>query len=142
MQINIQRSQKLLLILFMLGMLGGGAALWHATRLPLASVSREVALQTQWRRVMALRIPAGDIPGARIDKQPFSPIAIPLAGVRLIAWRPQGNGGEMELTLPWQTVPAFFAWLARCGMSPRSFSLYREAQVLRLHLQLEAEDDR
>ncbi len=104
MQINIQRSQKLLLILFMLG---GGAALWHATRLPLASVSREVALQTQWRRVMALRIPAGDIPGARIDKQPFSPIAIPLTGVRLIAWRPQGNGGEMELTLPWQTVPAF-----------------------------------
>ena len=137
MQINIQRSQKLLLILFMLG---GGAALWHATRLPLASVSREVALQTQWRRVMALRIPAGDIPGARIDKQPFSPIAIPLAGVKLIAWRPQGSGGEMELTLPWQTLPALFSWLARCGMNPRSFSLEREAQVLRLRLQLEAED--
>ncbi|MBR7244622.1 pilus assembly protein PilO, partial [Klebsiella pneumoniae] len=27
-----------------------------------------------------------------------------------------------------------------CGMNPRSFSLEREAQVLRLRLQLEAED--
>jgi hypothetical protein len=25
----------------------------------------------------------------RIDKQPFSPIAIPLSGAKLIAWRPQ-----------------------------------------------------
>lgn len=57
---------------------------------------------------MALRIPAGEIPVEGIDKQPFSPIAIPLAGVKLIAWRPQGSGGEMELTLPWQTLPAFF----------------------------------
>ncbi|USB41524.1 pilus assembly protein PilO [Klebsiella africana] len=142
MQINIHRSQKLLLILFMLGMLGGGAALWHATRQPLTSTSRDVAVQTQWRRAMALRMPADETPGASIDKQPFSPIAIPLAGTRLIAWRPQGSGGEMELSLPWQTVPAFFAWLARCGMSPRSFSLYREAPALRLRLQLEAEDDR
>lgn len=62
---------------------------------------------------MALRIPAGEIPVEGIDKQPFSPIVIPLAGVKLIAWRPQGSGGEMELTLPWQTLPAFFpGWRA------------------------------
>jgi hypothetical protein len=35
-----------------------------------------------------------------------------------------------------------FSWLARCGMNPRSFSLEREAQALRLRLQLEAEDGR
>lgn len=46
----------------------------------------------------------------------------------------------MELTLPWQMLPALFSWLTRGGMTPRSFSLEREAQVLRLRLQLEAED--
>ncbi|MDN7213328.1 pilus assembly protein PilO, partial [Klebsiella pneumoniae] len=81
-------------------------------------------------------------PGARIDTQSFSPIAIPLSGAKLIAWRPQGSGGEMELTLSWSTVPALFSWLARCGMNPRSFSLGREAQTLRLRLLLEAEDER
>ncbi|UMV24909.1 pilus assembly protein PilO [Klebsiella pneumoniae] len=74
--------------------------------------------------------------------QSFSPIAIPLSGAKLIAWRPQGSGGEMELTLSWSTVPALFSWLARCGMNPRSFSLGREAQTLRLRLLLEAEDER
>lgn len=47
----------------------------------------------------------------------------------------------MELTLSRSTVPALF-WLARCGMNPRSFSLGREAQTLRLRLLLEAEDER
>ncbi|UTW90222.1 pilus assembly protein PilO [Klebsiella pneumoniae] len=60
----------------------------------------------------------------------------------IAAWRPQGSGGEMELTLSWSTVPALFSWLARCGMNPRSFSLGREAQTLRLRLLLEAEDER
>ncbi|EPF7510218.1 TPA: pilus assembly protein PilO [Klebsiella variicola] len=140
MWISSRRSQAVLLTLLAMGGLGFGVTLWCAAWPPLAAVSRDPVLQTQWRRVMALRMPAGETPGGRIDKQPFSPIAIPLAGVKLIAWRPQGSGGEMELTLPWQTLPAFFSWLARCGMNPRSFSLEREAQVLRLRLQLEAED--
>ncbi|MFT3553560.1 ATP-binding cassette domain-containing protein [Klebsiella pneumoniae] len=111
-------------------------------RPPQAAVTRDAALQTQWRRIMALRIPGEENPGARIDTQSFSPIAIPLSGAKLIAWRPQGSGGEMELTLSWSTVPALFSWLARCGMNPRSFSLGREAQTLRLRLLLEAEDER
>lgn len=140
MWISSRRSQAVLLTLFAMGGLGFGVTLWCADGPPLAAVSRDPVLQMQWRRVMALRIPAGEIPVEGIDKQPFSPIAIPLAGVKLIAWRPQGSGGEVELTLPWQTLPAFFSRLARCGMNPRSFSLEREAQVLRLRLQLEAED--
>lgn len=48
----------------------------------------------------------------------------------------------MELTLSRQRYPRFFPRLARCGMNPRSFSLGREAQTLRLRLLLEAEDER
>ncbi len=73
------------------------------------AVTRDAALQTQWRRIMALRIPGEENPGARIDTQSFSPIAIPLSGAKLIAWRPQGSGGEMELTLSsGQRYPRFF----------------------------------
>ncbi|PCR44922.1 pilus assembly protein PilO [Klebsiella pneumoniae] len=110
-------------------------------RPPQAAVTRDAALQTQWRRIMRCASPARKS-RARIDTQSFSPIAIPLSGAKLIAWRPQGSGGEMELTLSWSTVPALFSWLARCGMNPRSFSLGREAQTLRLRLLLEAEDER
>ncbi|STV43242.1 Type IV pilus biogenesis protein PilO [Klebsiella pneumoniae] len=117
-------------------------ALWRDLRPPQAAVTRDAALQTQWRRIMGARIPGEENPGARIDTQSFSPIAIPLSGAKLIAWRPQGSGGEMELTLSWSTVPALFSWLARCGMNPRSFSLGREAQTLHLRLLLEAEDER
>ncbi|HCB0727128.1 TPA: pilus assembly protein PilO [Klebsiella variicola subsp. variicola] len=105
MWISSRRSQAVLLTLLAMGGLGFGVTLWCAAGPPLAAVSRDPVLQTQWRRVMALRMPAGETPGGRIDKQPFSPIAIPLA-----------------------------------GMNPRSFSLEREAQVLRLRLQLEAAD--
>ncbi len=88
-------------------------ALWRDLRPPQAAVTRDAALQTQWRRIMALRIPGEENPGARIDTQSFSPIAIPLSGAKLIAWRPQESGGEMELTLSWSTVPALFpGWRA------------------------------
>ncbi|SSF42267.1 Type IV pilus biogenesis protein PilO [Klebsiella quasipneumoniae] len=142
MRINTLRTRAGLLILLAMGLTGGGVALWRDARPPLAALSRDGALQTQWRRIMALRIPDGERSGERIDKQPFSPIAIPLAGAKLIAWHPQGSGGEMELALSWPTVPALFSWLARSGMNPRSFSLEREGQALRMQLQLEAEDGR
>ncbi|EPY4735249.1 pilus assembly protein PilO [Klebsiella quasipneumoniae] len=142
MRINTLRTRAGLLILLAMGLTGGGVALWRDARPTLAALSRDGALQTQWRRIMALRIPDGERSGERIDKQPFSPIAIPLAGAKLIAWHPQGSGGEMELALSWPTVPALFSWLARCGMNPRSFSLEREGQALRMQLQLEAEDGR
>lgn len=142
MRINLRGTWTGLPILLAMGLSGGGVALWRDLRPPQAAVTRDAALQTQWRRIMALRIPGEENPGARIDTQSFSPIAIPLPGAKLIAWRPQGSGGEMELTLSWSTVPALFSWLARCGMNPRSFSLGREAQTLRLRLLLEAEDER
>ena len=131
MRINLRGAWTGLPILLAMGLSGGGVALWRDLRPPQAAVTRDAALQTQWRRIMALRIPGEE-----------NPIAIPLCGAKLIAWRPQGSGGEMELTLSWSTVPALFSWLARCGMNPRSFSLGREAQTLRLRLLLEAEDER
>lgn len=141
MRINLRGARTGLPILLAMGLSGGGVALWRDLRPPQAAVTRDAALQTQWRRIMALRIPGEENPGARIDTQSFSPIAIPLSGAKLIARRPQGSGGEMELTLSGQRYPRFF-WLARCGMNPRSFSLGREAQTLRLRLLLEAEDER
>lgn len=113
MRINLRGAWTGLPILLAMGLLGGGVALWRDLRLPQAAVTRDAALQTQWRRIMALRIPGEENPGARIDTQSFSPIAIPLSGAKLIAWRPQESGGEMELTLSWSTVPALFpGWRA------------------------------
>ncbi len=118
-------------------------ALWRDLRPPQAAVTRDAALQTQWRRIMALRIPGEENPGARIDTQSFSPIAIPLSGAKLIAPASAGkrrrDGADPVLG---QRYPRFFSRLARCGMNPRSFSLGREAQTLRLRLLLEAEDER
>lgn len=105
MRINTRRTRAGLLILLAMGLIGGGVALWRDAPQPLAALSRDGALQTQWRRIMALRIPAGESSGERIDKQPFSPIAIPLAGAKLIAWHPQGSGGEMALSLPGRRYP-------------------------------------
>ncbi len=142
MRINLRGAWTGLPILLAMGLSGGGVALWRDLRPPQAAVTRDAALQTQWRRIMALRIPGEENPGARIDTQSFSPIAIPLSGAKLIAWRPQGkrrrDGADPVLV----NGTRAFSWLARCGMNPRSFSLGREAQTLRLRLLLEAEDER
>lgn len=89
MRINLRGARTGLPILLAMGLSGGGVALWRDLRSPQAAVTRDAALQTQWRRIMALRIPGEENPGARIDTQSFSPIAIPLSGQKLIAWRPQ-----------------------------------------------------
>lgn len=116
-------------------------ALWRDAQPPLAALSRDGALQTQWRRIMALRIPDGERAGERIDKQPFSPIAIPLAGAKLIAWHPQERRRDGAGSLLADgTRSVFMAGAQR--MNPRSFSLEREGQALRMRLQLEAEDGR
>ncbi|STV09482.1 Type IV pilus biogenesis protein PilO [Klebsiella pneumoniae] len=94
MRINLRGAWTGLPILLAMGLSGGGVALWRDLRPPQAAVTRDAALQTQWRRIMALRIPGEENPGARIDTQSFSPIAIPLSGAKLIAWRPQGSGGR------------------------------------------------
>lgn len=113
MRINLRGARTGLPILLAMGLSGGGVALWRDLRPPQAAVTRDAALQTQWRRIMALRIPGEENPGARIDTQSFSPIAIPLSGAKLIAWRPQGSGGEMELTLSGQRYPRFLAGALR-----------------------------
>ncbi|SXI72801.1 Type IV pilus biogenesis protein PilO [Klebsiella pneumoniae] len=81
MRINLRGAWTGLPILIAMGLSGGGVALWRDLRPPQAAVTRDAALQTQWRRIMALRISGEENPGARIDTQSFSPIAIPLSGV-------------------------------------------------------------
>ena len=140
MRINLRGAWAGLPILLAMGAVGGGVALWRVCRRRRAvrdggfanAVAADHGAAHPWRRKS----------GARIDTQSFSPIAIPLSGAKLIAWRPQGSGGEMELTLSWSTVPALFSWLARGGMNPRSFSLEREGRRSAMRLQLEAEDER
>jgi pilus assembly protein HofO len=56
-----------------MGLTGGGVALWRDARPPLAALSRDGALQTQWRRIMALRIPDGENPGSASTSSRFRP---------------------------------------------------------------------
>ncbi len=86
MWISSRRSQAVLLTLFAMGGWASALRSGALTGRRWRQVSRDPVLQMQWRRVMALRIPAGEIPVEGIDKQPFSPIAIPLAGGE--AYRP------------------------------------------------------
>ena len=97
-------------------------------------------VQAQWRKLLPLRS-ALQTAGMEEDAtQVFTPIDLPIAGATLIAWRPGGSAGEMQLAVDWQAVPALFSWLARCGMRATAFSLQPEKQALRLTLHLEAED--
>jgi len=57
MRINLRGAWTGLPILIAMGLSGGGVALWRDLRPPQAAVTRDAALQTQWRRIMALRIP-------------------------------------------------------------------------------------
>ncbi len=114
MRINLRGAWTGLPILLAMGLSGGGVALWRDLRPPQAAVTRDAALQTQWRRIMALRIPGEENPGARIDTQSFSPIAIPLSGAKLIALASAGkrrrDGADPVLG---QRYPRFFpGWRA------------------------------
>lgn len=101
--------------------------------------SRSARIQEQWRKLLPLRATLQDV-GIEAQPQIFSPVDLPVAGASLIAWRPVGRGGEMQLEVDWQAVPALFSWLARCGMGATAFTLRPEKQALQLSLQLEAED--
>lgn len=108
MRINLRGARTGLPILLAMGLSGGGVALWRDLRPPQAAVTRDAALQTQWRRIMALRIPGEENPGARIDTQSFSPIAIPLSGAKLIALASAGKRRRDGADPVWSTVPALF----------------------------------
>jgi pilus assembly protein HofO len=71
MRINSRRSRAGLLILLAMG-LGGGVALWRDAGRRWRRVPRW-RLQTQWRRIMALRIPAGENPGSASTSSRFRP---------------------------------------------------------------------
>lgn len=50
MRINLRGAWTGLPILLAMGLSGGGVALWRDLRPPQAAVTRDAALQTQWRR--------------------------------------------------------------------------------------------
>ncbi|WP_316506545.1 HofO family protein [Klebsiella grimontii] len=97
-------------------------------------------IQAQWRKLLPLRAALQNVGIDEQQTQAFSPIDLPVTGAALMDWRPIGRGGEMQLAVDWQAVPALFSWLARCGMRATAFSMQPENQALRLILQLEAED--
>ena len=97
-------------------------------------------IQAQWRKLLPLRAALQNVDIEEQQTQAFSPIDLPVTGAALMDWRPIGRGGEMQLAVDWQAVPALFSWLARCGMRATAFSMQPENQALRLILQLEAED--
>ncbi len=141
MRINLRGAWTGLPILIAMGLSGGGVALWRDLRPPQAAVTRDAALQTQWRRIMALRISGEENRGAHRHAVIFahSHSALRSEAYRLAsAGKRRRDGADPVLV----NGTRAFSWLARCGMNPRSFSLGREAQTLRLRLLLEAEDER
>lgn len=118
-------------------------ATWSWLRSPPQSAvkaERSPQIQAQWRKLLPLR---NALQAVRVDEartEVFSPIALPVAEAALIAWRPMGAGGELQLGVEWRAVPALFSWLARCGMRATAFTIEAEKQALLLTLHLEAED--
>lgn len=117
-----------------------GVWLWLPPSAPDAQEGRLPSIQGQWRKLLPLRAMLQDAGMDEVPTLAFSPIDIPITGTALIAWRPMGRGGEMQLSVDWQAVPALFSWLARCGMRATAFSVRPEKQALLLIVQLEAED--
>ncbi len=97
-------------------------------------------LRQQWLRLMPLQKALQNAPPEERKRLLFSPIALPVSGAMLVAWRPSGRGGELLLEANWQAVPQLFSWLAECGMRVTGFSLRPEKEALMMTLQLEAED--
>lgn len=105
----------ILLLLVLIAAIGRWLMLPSQTETPVELSPR---IQMQWRKLLPL---VSALRAAGIDDaatQPFSPIELPVAGAALIAWRPMGGGGEMQLEADWQAVPALFSGLpaAGCGL--------------------------
>ncbi|WP_404685222.1 HofO family protein [Raoultella terrigena] len=118
--------------------LAGG--LWLISPPPAQESVRSDRLRQQWLKLLPLRVALAREEVAGPAERVFSPLHLPVDGAALIAWKPAGRGGEMVLELRWPSVPALFSWLADCGMRVAAFSLQPQKRVLRLSLQLEAED--
>lgn len=116
------------------------AGFWLIAPPPAQENGRSDRLRQQWRKLLPLRGALAQEEAVGLARQAFSPLHLPVDDAALIAWKPGGRGGEMVLELRWPSVPALFSWLADCGMRVIAFSLHPQKKVLRLSLQLEAED--
>ena len=125
-----------------LALLGGYG--WPGSAPP-ESADDALRIHQQWRRLAMLRAELqAELQDARpqaFSTRAFSPLELPVAGATLIAWRPLGRGGEIQLAVEWPAAPAIFAWLAGCGMRATAFSLHPDQGALQLTMLLEAEDE-
>lgn len=96
-------------------------------------------IRQQWLRLMPLQVAAQQDSVEEPITQRFSPMDLPGAGSKLLAWRPVGRGGELVLDVRWQAVPPLFSWLAQCSMRVTAFSLHPLKGSLQMTLALEAE---
>ncbi|MDF7679777.1 hypothetical protein PT300_03790 [Enterobacteriaceae bacterium ESL0689] len=110
---------------------------WRSSPPLLAEDDPHSRLRQQWLNVMPLKIALQSTASDEPVWQHFSPMAIPVTDVTLVAWRPAENGGELLLTVRWSAVPALFYWLARCGMQVTAFTLHSEHNILQMSVQLE-----
>lgn len=109
--------------------------------------SREVrqiqhtAMLSGWQQWLSLRDTAKKSMQSLDKTMPFSPVSFQRAGTRLLSWLPSAKGGEMVLEIAWQQVPSTFEMLAERDMQVVGFALVAENNVLRLTLQLVADDE-
>ena len=104
----------ILLLLVLIAAIGRWLMLPSQTETPVELSPR---IQMQWRKLLPL---VSALRAAGIDDaatQPFSPIELPVAGAALIAWRPMGGGGEMQLEADKRCLRSFPGLpAAGCGL--------------------------
>ncbi|SNY71919.1 hypothetical protein [Enterobacter sp. CC120223-11] len=98
-----------------------------------------VPLKAQWKKVMLLRGPAGEV-SSHLAK-PFSALDFDGVKSRLLSWEPSGKRGELILEADWLAIPSLFNQLAERNQAVRAFSILPGVPRLTLRLQLEAIDD-
>lgn len=131
---------KSLFVLPVILLLIVGGWLWPSSSAPDTQERDLQRMQAQWKKLLPLRATLQNARRDDVPTQVFSPVDIPVRRAALVAWRPMGRGGEMQLSVDWQAVPVLFSWFARCGMGVTAFSIRPEKQALLLTVQLEAED--
>lgn len=114
---------------------------WFSLPPPPVESHESPGIRQQWLRLMPLQVAAQQDGVEEPITQRFSPMELPGAGSKLLAWRPVGRGGELVLDVRWQAVPPLFSWLAQCGMRVTAFSLHPLKGSLQMTLALEADHE-
>lgn len=86
-------------------------------------------IQAQWRKLLPLRAALQNVGIDEQQTQAFSPIDLPVTGAALMDWRPIGRGGEMQLAVDWQAVPALFPGWPAAGCAPRLSQCSRKIRL-------------